>query len=136
MSIFSTNDSNLRARSAQIDLFDALRRRREKKREAMRDGRPLQEICRAFSELLADSSDLKLVKEDDDEEERGDGEMERIRDVDVVSFANASSRVSVLFRHLGIAFKFAERDYVSKVERERERERDSEHIVIYATFDC
>ena len=87
----------------------------------MRDGRPLQEICRAFSELLADSSDLNLVKEDD-EGELGDGEMERIRDVDVVAFANASSRVSVLFRHLGIAFKFAERDYVSKVERERERE--------------
>ncbi|XP_020591820.1 accelerated cell death 11 [Phalaenopsis equestris] len=36
--------------------------------------------------------------------------------IESVNFSDACSRVSVLFGCLGIAFKFAERDYVSKVE--------------------
>jgi hypothetical protein len=61
--------------------------------------------------------------------------------VDAVSFAEASSRVAVLFRFLGIAFKFAEHDYVSKVcvcgtrGRERserkKRKRDREHLCFW-----
>lgn len=59
--------------------------------------RPLQLIAIAFSDLAAD------VKE------------EKEANLPVASFASASSRVSILFGCLGIAFKFAERDYVSKV---------------------
>eukprot|EP00250_Pteridium_aquilinum_P012025 c20462_g1_i1 orf=303-926(-) len=58
--------------------------------------RPLQQIAVAFSDLAAD---VRRQQED----------------VRVASFAGASSHVSILFGCLGFAFKFAERDYVSKV---------------------
>eukprot|EP00249_Psilotum_nudum_P009686 c22094_g1_i1 orf=344-973(+) len=37
-------------------------------------------------------------------------------ELEVASFSRACSQVSVLFGHLGIAFKFAEKDYVAKVK--------------------
>lgn len=61
---------------------------------AVSGDRPLFQIAQAFSGLAAD------VHKDD---------------LQLAPFANASSRISVLFASLGIAFKFAERDYVFKV---------------------
>lgn len=63
--------------------------------------RPLQLIAMAFTNLAVD------VRMQQDEKDA---------DLRVASFASASSRVSILFGCLGIAFKFAERDYVSKVQ--------------------
>lgn len=64
--------------------------------------RPLQQIAKAFSDLAADVKQSQQQEKEDD--------------VQVASFAGASARLSVLFGCLGIAFKFAERDYVSKVK--------------------
>ena len=82
----------------------------------MPDNHPLQEIHRAFSELLADSSDPNhnLQQEEAREEEKSSySEVPGIRDVDTISFVEASFHVFVLIGYLGIASKFAERDYVS-----------------------
>lgn len=69
-----------------------------------RSERPLQQIAVAFSELAANVKDQQQHKQEEKEE-----------NLRVASFAGASSYVSILFGSLGIAFKFAERDYVSKV---------------------
>ncbi|XP_010923671.1 accelerated cell death 11 [Elaeis guineensis] len=61
------------------------------------EGKPLRRIAEAF-EGLADTVSAKTAA------------------VEVAPFSRACSRVSVLFGCLGIAFKFAEMDYVSKVE--------------------
>ncbi|KAI4312430.1 hypothetical protein MLD38_037240 [Melastoma candidum] len=62
--------------------------------------KPLRKISAAFKELsVAVSSD-------------GDGDV----DVEVAPFSRACSLVSPLFGCLGIAFKFAEMDYVAKVD--------------------
>ncbi|KAI5071057.1 hypothetical protein GOP47_0013308 [Adiantum capillus-veneris] len=66
--------------------------------------RPLQQIAIAFSELATHIKSQHQLKHDEQE-----------NNVLVASFAGASSHVSVLFGCLGIAFKFAERDYVAKV---------------------
>jgi hypothetical protein len=59
--------------------------------------RPLPAIAKAFQEL-------------EKEVEKG-GEAV----ISVADFAHACSLISVLFGCLGMAFKFAEKDYVSKV---------------------
>ncbi|XP_008794458.2 accelerated cell death 11 [Phoenix dactylifera] len=61
------------------------------------EGKPLRRISEAF-EGLAETVSSKTAA------------------VEVGPFSRACSRVSVLFGCLGIAFKFAEMDYVSKVE--------------------
>lgn len=60
-------------------------------------GRPLQLIAQSFTGLAAELQSPN-------------------KDLQLAAFANACSHVSFLFGCLGIAFKFAERDYVSKVQ--------------------
>lgn len=62
---------------------------------------PLSAIADAFEELA------KLLKEN-----KLDGSQEEMR---LVKFCDACSLISILFSCLGIAFKFAELEYVSKV---------------------
>ena len=108
----------------------------------MPDSRPFQEICRAFSKLLADSSEpnQRLQQEEArEEEEFGYAEVPGIRDVDTISFTEASFHVSVLIGYLGIAFKFAERDYVSKVNVLAEVSKNTtlqSLIELYIKDDC
>ncbi|XP_078428791.1 glycolipid transfer protein (GLTP) family protein [Wolffia australiana] len=64
--------------------------------------RPLKRIAEAFHEL-----DLAINSIKGQEESRG---------LDATRFSRACSLVSFLFGCLGIAFKFAELDYVAKVE--------------------
>nr|ADE77180.1 unknown [Picea sitchensis] len=59
--------------------------------------RPLRQIAEAFEELA-----LALKS--------GSG------DIQLAPFCRACSRVSVLFGYLGIAFKFAEKDFVDKIQ--------------------
>jgi hypothetical protein len=59
--------------------------------------RPLRQIAEAFEELA-----LALKS--------GNG------DIQLAPFCRACSRVSVLFGYLGIAFKFAEKDFVDKIQ--------------------
>ena len=65
-------------------------------------GRPLKDIAEAFSGL---ATDVQTASSSDDP----------AKALQVIKFANACDRISVLFGCLGIAFKFAEKDYVSKV---------------------
>ncbi|CAJ1977554.1 unnamed protein product [Sphenostylis stenocarpa] len=60
---------------------------------------PLSAIAEAFEELS------KKMKEND-----------KVVDIRLDTFCEASSLVSVLFRCLGLAFKFAELEYVAKLE--------------------
>ncbi|XP_058099175.1 accelerated cell death 11 [Magnolia sinica] len=63
----------------------------------MADGeKPLKKISEAFKDLAATANSQTL-------------------EMEVAPFSNACSHVSVLFSCLGIAFKFAEMDYVAKV---------------------
>ena len=66
---------------------------------AMEDGndRPLSAIAKAFKELEGELN-------------QGEGAV-----LKVAPFAHACSLISILFGCLGIAFKFAEKDYVGKV---------------------
>ncbi|CAM6096580.1 unnamed protein product [Calypogeia fissa] len=64
---------------------------------------PLKEISEAFAGLAADVSRAKSSSVHSEQ-------------VQVAKFANACDRISVLFGCLGIAFKFAEKDYVAKVK--------------------
>ncbi|KAL3684916.1 hypothetical protein R1sor_002938 [Riccia sorocarpa] len=72
--------------------------------------RPLKEIAEAFSGL-ADN-----VKEGSDS------------GVDVATFAHACDRISILFSSLGVAFKFAEKDYVSKVKDLLDASKEFENL--------
>lgn len=64
----------------------------------MADGeKPLRQIAEAFKDLAA------TVNSEN-------------KDMEVAPFSTASSHVSVLFSVLGMAFKFAEMDYVAKVD--------------------
>lgn len=74
--------------------------------KAEEETRPLRQIAEAFKELQsaiisgnADNNDV---------------------DVRLAAFSHACSLVSVLFRCLGMAFKFAEMDYVAKVDNLKE----------------
>lgn len=69
-----------------------------------REEKPLRRIAESFKEL-ADS--LKGSSRA--------AEVVVVGDLDVGPFSLACSHVSVLFSTLGIAFKFAQHDYVSKV---------------------
>ncbi|XP_059438629.1 accelerated cell death 11 [Corylus avellana] len=62
----------------------------------LNDEKPLRKISEAFKELAATVNS-------------------QTADVEVASFSRACSHVSPLFACLGIAFKFAEMDYVAKV---------------------
>lgn len=66
---------------------------------AMENGndRPLSAIAKAFKELEGELN-------------QGEGAV-----LKVAPFAHACSLISILFGCLGIAFKFAEKDYVGKV---------------------
>jgi hypothetical protein len=61
------------------------------------DDRPLSAIAKAFKELEGELN-------------QGEGAV-----LKVAPFAHACSLISILFGCLGIAFKFAEKDYVGKV---------------------
>lgn len=71
--------------------------------------RPLPAIAEAFKEL-------------EDDLNKGSGAVLRVR-----PFSHACSLISILFGYLGMAFKFAEKDYVSKV---RCHEYDSDHCKV------
>ncbi|KZV46197.1 glycolipid transfer protein-like [Dorcoceras hygrometricum] len=66
------------------------------------EARPLKKMAEAFKEL----ANILNAADPDGEEAR----------IELGSFSRACSLVSPLFRCLGIAFKFAELDYVAKVE--------------------
>ncbi|KAH7300640.1 hypothetical protein KP509_24G072600 [Ceratopteris richardii] len=70
----------------------------------MTSERPLQRIAVSFSELATCFNSEETKQE------------EAKRNLLVASFSSACSNVSVLFGCLGIAFKFAEMDYVAKVD--------------------
>ncbi|RXH98894.1 hypothetical protein DVH24_011219 [Malus domestica] len=72
------------------------REREERERAAMTDEKPLRKIAEAFKELEAAVNS-------------------QAAEVEVAPFSRACSLVSPLFGCLGIAFKFAEMDYVAKV---------------------
>jgi hypothetical protein len=65
----------------------------------LNDEKPLRKISEAFKELAATVNS-------------------QTADVEVAPFARACSHISTLFSCLGIAFKFAEMDYVAKARVE------------------
>jgi hypothetical protein len=65
----------------------------------LNDEKPLRKISEAFKELAATVNS-------------------QTADLEVAPFSRACSHVSPLFACLGIAFKFAEMDYVAKVRVE------------------
>ncbi|KAL2653119.1 hypothetical protein R1flu_021247 [Riccia fluitans] len=79
--------------------------------------RPLKEISESFSSL-ADN-----LKKDSDS------------GVDVANFAHACDRISILFSSLGIAFKFAEKDYVAKVKDLLDASKEFENLAAMIDSD-
>ncbi|BBN00167.1 hypothetical protein MPTK1_1g26930 [Marchantia polymorpha subsp. ruderalis] len=79
--------------------------------------RPLKEIAEAFS-VLADN-----VKNGQDS------------GVDIAIFARACDLISILFSSLGIAFKFAEKDYVSKVKDLLDASKEFDNIAAMVDSD-
>jgi len=78
--------------------------------------RPLRQIAEAFQELA-------LVLNS------GNG------DIQLAPFCRACSSVSVLFGYLGIAFKFAEVDFVAKIQSLTEASSSSATLQTLVEFD-
>lgn len=72
------------------------------------DNKPLRKIAEAFKSLS------NSINKDDNNNNSQTLENENCL-LELAPFSNACSLVSPLFRCLGIAFRFAEMDYVSKV---------------------
>ncbi|KAM7524838.1 hypothetical protein LguiA_014740 [Lonicera macranthoides] len=73
----------------------------------LNEGRPLRKISEAFKDLSNTVSSQTLTLEHDRDDHP---------QLELASFSHACSLVSPLFRCLGIAFRFAEMDYVAKVD--------------------
>lgn len=78
--------------------------------------RPLRQIAEAFQELAFALNS-------------GNG------DIQLVPFCHACSRVSVLFGYLGIAFKFAEKDFVAKIQSLTDASNSSATLQALVEFD-
>ena len=91
--------NNNKEETKQRPLFSLIFLRTQTKVNQMADNhKPLRKISEAFRELEATVNS------------------QTPDDVEVASFSRACSLISPLFGCLGIAFKFAEMDYVAKVK--------------------